>query len=188
MIKEKSIKKLENNEIQNSKGIWKLLSDKDVLEISKSFGMTRVEKLYNWLHNIEDRVCKFCNSHDKLTFNNFMTGYVAFCTPKCASDWYRKNETEEQNKTKSLKISKSLKTKSKNEWEKIKQKKEQTMLKKYGNKDYNNPEKYKNTMIEKYGVIAPLQVPEINKKFKGIFLIFLYQLKIKLSKSKVQEL
>lgn len=166
MLKIELINKIENKEIANSRAIWKFLSEIEIKEISKSFGITKVEKLYNWLYEIEIRKCKHCNSANKLSFINFMNGYGKFCSPKCASDWYRENETTEQKFSKSKNISKALKSKSEEEWKLIQSKQNQTKLERYGSKNYNNHEKQKKTMIARYGTEYPLQIPMFNKKFK----------------------
>ena len=166
MKKQEIIEKINNKEIKTSKAIWKFLTDNDLEEIEKSFGKTKIEKLYNWIFSIQERKCKYCGSLDQIQFRNFFQGYSVFCSPKCASDWYRDNETIEQKINKSSKISKSLKSKAKEDWKKINQKREQTKLIKYNNRTYNNQEKYKKTMQERYGVETPLQNPQIKKKFK----------------------
>ncbi len=159
--------KITNKEIKSSKMIWKLLSSENINAVIMCFGQTRAEKLYNWIYDIEYRQCKQCGSLNNLSFNSFLKGYLDFCTPKCASDWYRENETEEQNKAKGEKISNSLKTKSSEEWKLITIKQQTTKEERYGDKHFNNIQKHQKTMIEKYGVSTPLQVNEFNTKFKN---------------------
>jgi len=166
IVKDEIIKKIKNKEIKQSRSIWKFLSDDMIKEIEKSFGKTKVERLYNWLYEIKERTCKHCGSLNEISFRNFINGYSKFCSTNCASNWYRINETVEQKKLKGKKISKSLNSKSNEEWTNIKTKQKKTKLEKYGDENYNNVEKNNKTMLERYGSKHALSVPEFNKKFK----------------------
>lgn len=161
------VSKIKSKKIITSATIWKLLSKEEITEITQKFGKTRVEKLYNWLYNIKttDLKCKYCEC-GVVKFKNFIYGYQTFCTPKCATDWYREYETKEQKKIRVKKTAGSLNSKTATEWEIIKNKQKSTNNKKYGNPNFNNRKKQRETMKKKYGYSYALQVPTIKEKFK----------------------
>lgn len=165
MNKIEIIQNIECGLIKNSGAIWKLLDSESISIILNSDGSDRVVKLYNWIYETNSPGCKHCGKPTKLA--NFFKGYQSFCSARCASNWYRENETDEQNIAKGRKISKSMKLKSTSEWEVIQSKQKQTKLEKYGDENYNNPEKNKSTMIERYGYSHALQVPEFNNKYRN---------------------
>jgi hypothetical protein len=160
------LKKIHNGEVKQSTVIWKKLSTNDLTEIENSPGIKKVEKLYNWLYDNPSVNCKQCYS-SKVSFRNFTKGYATFCSPQCSGDWYRTNETNEQKKVKGNKISKTLNSKSVNEWKLTISKRKQEKFKKYGDENFNNRVKHCNTMLSRYNVKYPLQIQEINTKFKN---------------------
>jgi transposase-like protein len=166
VTKDEIIKKIEDKEIKQSRAIWKFLSNDVIAEIKKSFGKTKTERLYNWLYDVEKRNCKHCKSSNTISFSGFTQGYNKFCSPNCASTWYRENATLEQKEEKNTKISIANKNKSPEEMKIIETKRKQTKFLRYGDEEYNNPEQNKRTMVEKYGAEHALQVPEFNEKFK----------------------
>lgn len=165
MNKVEIIQNIECGVIKNSGTIWKLLDSDSISIILNSDGSDRIVKLYNWIYETNSPGCKHCGKPTRLA--NFFKGYQFFCSARCASNWYRENETDEQNIAKGRKISKSMKLKSTDEWEVIQSKQKQTKLEKYGDENYNNPEKNKSTMIERYGYSHALQVPEFNNKYRN---------------------
>ena len=64
------------------------------------------------------------------------------------------------------KISKSLKSKSKEEWDKIVNKQKRTKLERYGYLTYNNINKFKKTCLERYGVENPYQLDCVKEQIK----------------------
>lgn len=78
-----------------------------------------------------------CNCGNKTKFVNIRKGYKKYCSLKCAGKY-------------SVNI------------DKVKQ----TKLKKYGNENYNNPEKGKQTLMEKYGVTKVADIPGVKENQK----------------------
>jgi len=157
------IDKIATLNILNSKNIWKFLTEENMKEVEKSFGVIKREKLFNWLFS-PDRKCEYCEN--KTVFQNFNQGYRRFCSAQCASQWYRENETVEQLKLRTQKMSKGMKSRSIEEWEATIRKQKETKLERYGDENFNNLEKQQETMLEKHGQRHPLQVKKFNEKFK----------------------
>lgn len=111
------------------------------------------EKLYCFYNKLE---CPpLCECGNKVKFINFVDGYRKYCSKKC-----RYESFEYRNK-----ISATNKSKSIEERKNITDKRNSTVLKKYG---CLNPgaEKAKQTNIEKYGVENPFSSKEIQEKIK----------------------
>jgi len=98
-----------------------------------------------------------------------------------------------KNKTISENLSKTLKSKTITEWEEIDNKRKKTKKEKYDDGNYNNREKFTNTLQEKYGG-HHLRLPEYIQKQKNTFLdrygvdsVFKFDGMVEKSKSAIKE-
>lgn len=91
-----------------------------------------------------DGICIVCGN--STSFRRLSEGYKKFCSHSCSNKY---NNSEWLN-------SKEFKRKAKH-----------TKLKKYGDENYNNREKYKNTCKTKYGVENTFQSDEVKEKIKN---------------------
>ena len=100
-------------------------------------------------------ICKVCNKPTKLY--SITVGYRSYCSIRCKNaDKALLQQIKETNNRLyggTGFASKELNNKGK-----------ETCLKLYGDRNYNNKEKAIETNLEKYGVINPIQLPEIRKK------------------------
>lgn len=112
------------------------------------------EKLY-WFYNnlIEHPKCKTCGKPTQ--FISPSRGYSEHCCCKC---------TQADRHVRDKLIKTSIERYGSDFREKIYKKGRETKLVKYGDENYNNIEKTKKTMLEKYGVDNPLKSEAIKKK------------------------
>src|ERR1035437_2660739 len=109
-----------------------------------------------WLKNENDSICKICGA--STLYIEGLKGYFNYCCKECGKKLHYIN----------LKLSNLKKYGVENQFqsEEIKEKSRQTKLKKYGDENYRNPEKFKKTCLEKYGVEHISQLNEIKKRKK----------------------
>lgn len=142
------------------------------------------ERLYRYIYEInENPTCETCGKPTK--FQNFSIGYARFCTPGCASKNPNIKKTKQEtcmkhygvdNPSKSSSIqSKKINTSNLHygvdnptQCEEIIAKIHKTKLEKYGDPNYNNSEKIKNTNLEKYGVEYFTQTPGFHEASRTI--------------------
>jgi len=111
---------------------------------------------YNkWIKTDDDGICKICGHTTKCYGLN---GYKNYCCDECSKKLHYIN----------LKLSNLEKYGVENVFQSkySKEKSKQTKLKKYGNENYRNPEKFKQTCLEKYGVQHISQLEEIKERKK----------------------
>lgn len=106
--------------------------------IEQSFGDTMSEKIYCILNDITTKpICLNENCNNEVSFDYFTTGYKQYCSQQCV-------------KTSKLMVERVLSTKQK----------------KYGNKNYNNRRKAKETMMDRFGFESSNQSELIKIKKK----------------------
>jgi len=118
-----------------------------------------IEKIYCLTHDLSSRkVCKICEKELKFKYN-----YPTFCSRECLN---KDPDILEKNK---IGVSKSLKLAYKERGDEIKEKRANTILKKYGTKTcspFGVPEiqnQIKDTIYEKYGVTNVLYLEKFRK-------------------------
>lgn len=128
------------------------------------------EKIYQYVFGIYGG-CKQCKINPT-TFRSFSRGYFNVCSQKC-----QQLNTASKYGVKNLFQSNIIKEKMKNTWIKnhgidnpmklnsIKEKGLVTKEIKYGNKNYNNLEKYKKTMLLRHGVTSPVHMKDWFEKW-----------------------
>lgn len=113
------------------------------------------EQLWLYFHGYTDRPhCSICGNPVK-TFINFNQGYVKYCCPTCAQ---KDPEVRSKNNTT------NIQRYGEDYHKKAVEKSRQTKLQKYGDSNYNNPEKTRITCLEKFGVTNAMKSPDIVKK------------------------
>ena len=114
------------------------------------------ERIYMFYNNINKRpVCNSCKKPVK--FHGYIKGFGKFCCPKCAQN----DKTTRDNYMKSVK-----EKYGEDAFKVFSKKSENTKLKRYGDKNYNNTEKNKQTCLERYGVDNPMKSKKIREKSK----------------------
>lgn len=105
---------------------------------SISFGKTFSEKLYNYIHKTNGKICEHCNKNN-VAFLDFSRGYGKFCSTKCLTQSAYCANIRKEN-----------------------------CIKKYGVEHYSQTddykEKFKKTLMSKYGVINPGQIEVLKSK------------------------
>ena len=122
------------------------------------------EDLYLIFNETEKPLC-ICGKARK--FNTFKNGYILTCgNKKCFYDHPERIRKIQENLPDDIgeRRSKGLKKRTKSEIDKAILKSKQTCLKKYGDENYRNSEKYKQTCLEKYGTNCTLTSKDIIKK------------------------
>lgn len=109
-----------------------------------------------WILELTEDKCKICGK--KAKYIGGLLGYENFCSRKCAIE-YNTHQRKKFNLEKFGSISPFGN-------KKVIEKSKQTMLKKYGNEHFTNPEKIKETSLKKYGVSNPSKAKHIIKKIK----------------------
>ena len=144
-------KNILNNNIREDS--FKLRYPKEYIQITDFFpkDFSFSQKLYHYINNDFDLklgICPLCGNRNK--FLSKSKGYSMFCSKKCARKvtakkvW--KNMSAEQ---KSNIIERRVKTYKNLDQQKIQEKREQTKLKHFGNKNYNNPNSISDTIKNK---------------------------------------
>lgn len=108
---------------------------------------------YNGIDNIP--VCRMCGKPVK--FHGYTYGFAKYCGSKCARE-----SDESMEKYKHTNIERYGEDYSKV----ISKKVNKTKLEKYGKSGYNNPEKNKETCLQRYGVDNPMKNKDIQEKTK----------------------
>lgn len=123
--------------------------------------------------NMSTPVTLICKLHGEFTKRPLDILYKRKNCPICSKIEKTKKIKEtklikygDENYNNSQKTANTLKAKSKEEKEKIENKRKLTKLKRYNTATYNNREKAKETCLEKYGVENPYQSEEIKDKIK----------------------
>ena len=113
------------------------------------------QKLWLDLYGFNDYPqCPICGQPVK-TFQNFTKGFVTYCCPTCAQN--DPKVREKNHKT-------NVERYGEDYMQIVADKGNKTKLIKYGKRGYNNPEKFKQTMISKYGVENPMQIESSKQK------------------------
>lgn len=120
------------------------------------------EKLYNYYEGNND--IPICECGRKLKFKSFSTGYHNYCSQKCNIKSPKRTEKIKNTLFKKYGVDNASKS------EEIKKKKEQSYLKHYGTKHYNNRDKASNTMTKRYGVNNISKLDDIKNKKKNTLL------------------
>jgi hypothetical protein len=102
-----------------------------------------IERLYRYFHKDWNNTCKNCGRHTK--FISFSKGYYKYCSPGCAS---RDNDVKKQKKITTLK---HYGVENPSQSKDVILKKKNTLQVKYGDENYNNRERAKQTCLERYG-------------------------------------
>lgn len=108
-----------------------------------------------WIKEENDGKCKICGKETKRN-ERILTGYKNCCSIEC-SNKFKQNRVEEENY-------KNFGVKNVYQIEKTKKKSKKTKNKKYGNQNYRNDNKIKQTCLKRYGVENPAQNKEIFEK------------------------
>jgi hypothetical protein len=113
----------------------------EIIEFNKNYpNISWMEKIYRYINNIIE--LPTCKNCDKpVNFYRFSTGYRDFCSNKC-------HLTSKQTK----------------------EKRQKTKIDKYGDENYNNREKYKETNLKRYGKTHPMKnkINVINRENNNI--------------------
>lgn len=138
--------------------------------IPNCLGQNYSEYAYWLLNDIKEYPeCVICGN-EVTSFYGIKNGYSQTCTQKCGSALAHKNVSIETKVNMGIKISETLLSKTQDEWDKIKEKRAKTNLKKYGVESSNShpdvKEKTKQTNILRYGGPAPLSSDKIKEKVK----------------------
>lgn len=102
-----------------------------------------IERLYRYFHKDWDNRCKNCGRTTK--FISFLKGYSKYCSPGCAS---KDNDVKKQKKLTTLK---HYGVENPSQSKDVILKKKNTLRVKYGDENYNNRERAKQTCLERYG-------------------------------------
>jgi len=133
-----------------------LTKDKGLNANKTKFIDKTAEELYLIFHNLLSiPSCEICGNNKK--FINFKKGYAKSC-----GNFNCSNNLNESNKLRSIKIAEKMSETQ------IKIKK--TKKEKYNNETYTNPEKCKETVLSRYGVINVFQLEEVKTKLKNTLL------------------
>ena len=133
-------------------------------KMESGFEFMTAEDAFLVYHNTSIPQC-YCGS--PLKFRSFNVGYSLFCSNKCSNNDRDVIIKQTQNKdwdSIRINLSQSWAMKPDKEKMEIIEKSKNTKLEKYGDVNYNNREKCKDTCIQKYGVDNPQKVKEINDK------------------------
>ena len=117
-----------------------------------------VEKLYNYYEGNEERPKCICGK--PLKFQTFTLGYHKFCSQKCST-----SSPERSSKIRETTLERYGVGNVSQSYD-IKQKKEETSLKHYGVKHFNNREQAKETMKRVYGVENVSKLDDVKLKKK----------------------
>lgn len=118
---------------------------------------TIMERVYQIINNLYERP-KCLNCNEKVNFINFNSGYSDFCSSFCfnhstlhkeTSSKIYKNKTQKEKEEWNKNRKNTMSNKTKEEWIIIKDKQKDTFLKKYGDENYKNTKKLKETWREK---------------------------------------
>jgi len=127
---------------------------------------TKSESIYCIEHDIyEQPKCKQCQKETKY-LSPKQGGYQTFCSNKCSNNNLdiKMKQINYDHKKLGKKISEKAKLRSEEEKQNIKLKREETCFEKYGDKNFNNREKFRKTNLEKYGFENPMQNEKIKEK------------------------
>lgn len=122
------------------------------------------EDAYIIYNDIEKPKCYCVNT---LIFRSFNVGFSKFCSNYCSNNDKDVIAKQQQNKdwdTAKINMAASWDRKSDAEKMGIVEKSKNTKLEKYGDKNYNNRDKFKLTCEQIYGVDNPQKVKEINDR------------------------
>lgn len=113
------------------------------------------QRIWLDIHKYDDYpTCPICGRSVK-TFQNFTKGFVKYCCPTCAqSDPIVREKNHKTN----------IDRYGENYREIITRKCAETKLMKYGSSGYNNPSKFRQTMLKRYGVENPMMLESIKTK------------------------
>jgi hypothetical protein len=123
------------------------------------------EKLYLYLNDMDYVICKSETCINPCKFTSLTKGYSKYCSNQCAADDLKNVRHSNAKKTmiikygvttplKSEKFSKKIKKHHQNgtyDYEKINSKRKTTLKAKYGDENYNNQQKLKETKLKIYG-------------------------------------
>ena len=157
MIDKKDIERCFVNGKFANRTFYKMKQDKNMLNFT-------TEDAYLIFYNIEKPKC-YCGNY--LKFRSFNVGYSSFCSNKCSNndETVKIKQKENYDTTKAgAKISKKWSERSPEQIAKIQLKQKQTKLEIYGDENYNNRPKFKETCLERYGVENPMMLEDISNK------------------------
>ena len=114
------------------------------------------EMIYMFFNGIDERPkCRLCGNDVK--FHGHKKGFGLYCCPKCA----------QKDSSVRVKHVNTMKQKYGDDYiKKIIEKGNDTKLKRYGDRNYNNPAKAKETCLERYGVDNVMKFSEFQDKSK----------------------
>lgn len=124
--------------------------------INKYPDKSHIERLYLFAHPEVSAICPVCGNPTK--FINFNKGYSKYCSPGCAS------KDPNVKKQKVHMYQQHFGVSNPSQSIDIVNKRKNTLLEKYGNKNYNNRELAKKTLLEKYGVENIMALDNIRQK------------------------
>lgn len=123
----------------------------------KIHNITSHEYYDKYLKKPNEGICKICNKPTKLY--SITVGYRPYCSIRCKNNdknlMLRIKETNNKIYGGTGFASKELNNKCK-----------ETCFELYGDRNYNNKEKAVETNLKKYGVVNPIQLPEVRKKIE----------------------
>jgi hypothetical protein len=151
---------------------------KNIRELSKHINIDHenTNQYFNkWLKNENDDKCVICGN--KTFYSNFKNGYKKTCSPKCSLEKTKQTCKEKygvEYVSQSEEIQQIVKhtclKKYGNKNFNNSQKRKQTIKDKYGDENYVNIEKAKQTCLEKYGKEYFFQTKDFRKKVKQTYL------------------
>ena len=131
---------------------------------------TKSESIFCIEHGIyEQPMCKQCKKETKY-LSPKQGGYQTFCSRKCSNNDEEVIKKQKKNtdwESAGKKISGIMRGRTTREKQIISEKAMITKLERYGDKDFNNREKFKETCLEKYGFENPMQNDKIKEKTKN---------------------
>lgn len=119
-------------------------------------------RTYCVLHNMTELPkCQHCNKTLKLsTFRGIQNGFAQYCNNTCSNNSIKKKQQLQTIFLEKYGTTSPLNNRG------IREKGKQTKLQKYGNVNYTNSKKRKQTCLEKYGVDNPLKSEQVKEKIK----------------------
>ena len=128
----------------------------DFLSVKYSDSKSVSEMIYRYFYNIDKiPLCPICGNNNH--FINISRGYTEHCCTKCTQ-----KDVEVRSKYKE-----SCKSNyGENFYDEFHKKGKITRKELYGDENYNNPKKLKQTCLERYGVTNPMMLQDIQQKSK----------------------
>jgi hypothetical protein len=153
----------------------RVFKSKQILSVHINRHHNYKEYFDKWIKDDSDGKCLICDK--ETTFKDFKTGYRKCCSQNCTNELrkvtcktlYGKNSISQVNKIKKIKKETYLTHYGINypkESKRLVDKIKTTKKEKYGDENYNNVEKRKQSNLEKFGVEHALQNKEIHNKFE----------------------